>query len=102
MAAGIEIAQHYAAEALRLHFSGMVDPKIRVAMDALNWMKTVWPGKYISISDLCQRGPNSIRVQGARKSAVSILEDHRWLQKTDSGMKIGDNYRRDVWQIMEG
>lgn len=102
MESGIEIVQHYAAEALRLHYSGMVDPKRRLALDALNWMQTSWPEVRISLPDLYQRGPRSIRDKGVARGVVSILEDHGWLQPVDGGATINGQYRREAWQIMEG
>ncbi len=98
---GIEIAQHYAGEALRLHYSGMVDPKKRLAIDALAWMQGIWAEAQISLPDLYQRGPRPIRDKSVAHGVVSILEDHGWLRQVDGGATINGQFRRQAWQIME-
>ncbi len=57
MAAGIELAQHYAAEALRLHGSSQVSADLRLAERTLKWLMLSWPEPTISLPDLYQRGP---------------------------------------------
>ena len=101
MAAGIEIAEHYAAEAMRLHFSGMVDSNKRQALDALHWLQTAWPENHISLPDLYQRGPVTIREKAKAKAVVSILEDHGWLHPVANGATINGQFRRDAWLIVE-
>src|SRR5712675_3617228 len=45
MAAGIELAQHYVAEALRLFAIGAVNSDLRLAQEALVWMYSPSWGK---------------------------------------------------------
>jgi hypothetical protein len=102
MAAGIELAQHYAAEALRLHGGSQVSDELRLAQNALDWLLSRWPEPAVSLPDLYQRGPAAIRdVQTARK-VVTILEDHGWLFRISQGAVIAGERRREAWAIVRG
>jgi hypothetical protein len=79
MAAGIELAQHYAAEALRLHGAGGIGEGLRRAKQVLEWLLTHWNEKAISLPNIYQRGPNAIRDGASARGAVAILEEHGWL-----------------------
>jgi hypothetical protein len=87
VAAGIELAQHYAAEALRLHGGSQISAELRAAQQALNWILCHWREPAISLPDLYQRGPNSIRDAKIARQIVAILEDHGWLYPIPQGSR---------------
>src|SRR5215207_3666807 len=49
--AGIELAQHYVMEALRLFDAGSARPEILRAEQLLDWLQT-WDGELISLPDV--------------------------------------------------
>jgi hypothetical protein len=102
MAAGIELAQHYASEALRLHGASWIAEGIRRTQELLNWLLLHWNEKAISLPDIYQRGPNSIRDASAARKAVDILEEHGWLIRIPQGAVVAGVPRRDAWQIVRG
>lgn len=99
LAAAIELANHYAAEGLRLHEGAQVGGDLRRAQRLLAWLDTSWNEPAISLPDIYQLGPNEIRDQAAAKRLVGILEDHGWLLRIEGGATVGGKRRRDAWQI---
>ena len=92
LAAGIALAEYYAAEALRLHMSGAVDPKLADAEKLRLWCLKQ-PARQVSVRDISRRGPNSIRVTAKARELVQILLDHGWLTLLDDGSK------REVYRV---
>jgi hypothetical protein len=99
--AGIEIAQHYAAEALRLWGASRVSEGLHQAQRLLTWLHTSWAHPVVSLPDIYQRGPSAIRDKASAHSAVTILSDHGWLVSA-SGCEIDGVFRREIWRIIKG
>jgi hypothetical protein len=102
MAAGVELAQYYAAEALRLDGGSRVSGELRLARRALDWLLQHWPEQAISLPDLYQRGPGAIRDNKTARQVVTILEDHGWLARIPEGATVAGVRRRDAWRIVRG
>jgi hypothetical protein len=102
MAAGILLAQHYAAEALRLHGGSQVSTELRIAQQALDWLLRQWGEPAISLPDLYQRGPGVIRDAAAARNVVGILEDAGWLTRIPEGAVVNGVPRREAWRIVRG
>jgi hypothetical protein len=101
MDAGIALARHYAAEALRLFGASRVSGELREAQLVLTWLHTR-PDPLVSLPDIYQFGPNLIRDTTRARRAAGILEDHGHLVRVAEGAVIGDTFRREVWQIVRG
>jgi hypothetical protein len=101
MAAGIAIARHYAAEALRLLGACRVSAELREAQQVLRWLQS-WPHPLVSLPDIYQRGPNSIRDKTRARRVVGILEDHGHLVRLPDGHVVDGTFRREVWEIVRG
>jgi uncharacterized protein DUF3987 len=102
MAAGIELAQHYAAEALRLHGGSLIPDELRTAQQVLDWLLLRWTETAISLRDLYQRGPTVIRHAKTARKVVTILEEHGWLVQLPKGAEITGSYRREAWRVLRG
>jgi hypothetical protein len=100
MARGVVLAQHFAAEALRLFQAGRVSGPVQEAQRLLEWLLTNWTGPLISLPDIYQRGPNSIRDAQRARSAATILAEHGWLIPVSAGGVISEIFRREVWRIV--
>ena len=100
LAAGIALAQHYVAEALRLFEASHVSDVLRQAQQLLSWLLGSWNEAFVSLPDIYQRGPNAIRDKTSAARLVAILEDHGWLIKENSGAEIAGQHRRDAWRII--
>jgi hypothetical protein len=101
MEAGIALAQHYTAEAMRLFGASRVSGELREAKQLLEWLLTSWRESRVSLPDIYQRGPNSIRDKKRAHRAVAILADHGWLVAAPAG-DVDGTYRRGVWRIVRG
>jgi hypothetical protein len=99
MAAGIQLAQHYAAEAMRLFGASRVSAELHEARQLLAWLHTNWQEPLISLPDIYQRGPNAIRDKARAHRAATILADHGWLVSAPAG-KVAGTFRRELWRIM--
>jgi Protein of unknown function (DUF3987) len=97
--AGIELAQHYAVEALRLFDAGSARPELLRAEQLRDWVRT-WPEELISLPDVYQYGPNAFRDSKTAIGAVHLLEDHGFLEPVEGGAVVNGTPRRDVWRIV--
>ncbi len=102
MAAGIVLAQHYAAEALRLFGASQISADLHLAQKALDWLLHQWREPAISLPDLYQRGPNAIREASTARKIVTKLEEHGSLIRIPGGAEIASVWRRDAWRIVRG
>jgi uncharacterized protein DUF3987 len=101
MAAGIELAQHYAAEGLRLFAASRVSAELRLAERTLTWLRVHWADKSaVSLPDLYQFGPNGIRDKATASKVARILEDHGYLSRIEEGAEIDGKWRRDAWRLV--
>jgi len=102
MSAGIILAQHYAAEALRMFEGSRISADLLLAQKLLAWLTQTWNEDAVSLPDIYRNGPNAIRDKKTASSLVNILQDHGWLQRIEGGAEVAGHHRRDVWQIIEG
>jgi hypothetical protein len=100
MAAGIELAQHYATEALRLFAGSRVSAELYLADRTLQWLRAHWTRKpAVSLPDLYQFGPNGIRDKAKASQVVRLLEDPGYLVRIEGGAEIDGKWRRDAWRL---
>ncbi len=102
MAAGIELAQFYAGEALRLFAAGLVNSDLRLAEKLLHWLHTSWNHDAISLVEIYQLGPNSLRDKSTAERIVEILEEHGWLFRVKGGGIVAGEHRREIWLVNRG
>lgn len=99
MQSGIILAQHYAAEALRLFGASQANPDLILAKRLLDWLHNSWPEPVVSLPDIYQRGLNAIANKATAGKLVAILEDHGWLERIKGGAVVSGQRRRDVWCV---
>jgi hypothetical protein len=99
MQAGLAMADHYTAEALRLVGGSQVNAHLRLAQRLIDWLLTQWSEPFISLPDIHQRGPNAVRDQATARKPVSVLEDHGWLLRIPDGSVVAGVRRREAWTI---
>jgi len=98
--AGIALARFYASEALRLFNAGMGDPNIVLAERLLQWLHDLPEREYITLPDIYQRGPNSIRDKATAKRIAGVLAAHGWLRRVKDGIDMEGKKRREAWRII--
>jgi hypothetical protein len=102
MQAGIALAEHYAAEALRLFGVSRINSDLRLAQRLRDWLLKQWGEPNISLPDIYQRSLNAIGDQATAAKLVAILEDHGWLERIPQGAEVAGQRRRDAWRIVRG
>jgi Protein of unknown function (DUF3987) len=98
---GIALAEHYAAEALRLFAASQVDAELTKARELLRWLIMEWEGDVVGLPEIYQRGPNFVRDLKTARALVSLLENHGHLVRVVGGATIAENRRKEAWRIRE-
>jgi len=99
MESACHIARYYANETLRIFQIGTTSSELMEAQKLLDWLHKSWEDSMISLPDIYQRGPNSVRDKSTAKHLVKILADHGWLEEIPGGAKIQGRFRSEVWRI---
>jgi hypothetical protein len=102
MRAGVALAEHYAAEALRLFGVARISADLRLAQRLLDWLLGTWSEPNISLPDIYQRSLNAIADKATAAKLVGIIEDHGWLARIPQGAVVAGQRRRDAWRIIRG
>lgn len=102
MGAGIALAEHYAAEALRLFGASRINGDLRLAQKLLDWLLGTWGEPAISLPDIYQRSLNAIGDKATAAKLVAILEDHGSLVSIPQGAIVAGQRRREAWRIIRG
>jgi hypothetical protein len=100
MRAGIDLAQHYADEGLRLFGASQQSKLIRGAIKLNHWLRHSWQGETISLPDIYQYGPNFLRDASIARPIAAVLEEHGWLVPLSQGTTGNGNSRRENWRII--
>ena len=100
MRSGIALADHYAAEALRLFGANKVNADLKLAQRLLDHLHANWTEPAVSLPDIYQRTLNAIGDKATAARMVRILEDHGWLRGIPGGATINGERRREAWSIV--
>jgi hypothetical protein len=99
MACGIELAQHYAAEALRLQGAAAVAPELALAGRLLAW----WQGRggtTLHLAEVYQRGLNALNTAAKARACVEVLVEHGHARRLPPGTVLDGKPRRDAWELV--
>ena len=97
----IRLAEHYAAEGLRVFEASRIDGDLALAQQLLEWLQSaLWGEPMFSLPDIYQTGPNPIRDKKTAARLVGILEDHGHAARVDGGGVVAGQRRRDVWRLI--
>jgi hypothetical protein len=96
MACGVALAEHYAAEALRLQGAGSVAPDLRLAAKVLAWWQAR-PDPRCHLSMMYQYGPAGVREAATARRVASILEDHKWVTRLPPNSEVDGAPRKEAW-----
>ncbi len=99
MAGGIALAQHYAAELLRLHGAAGVSANLQLAARLLTWWQAR-PDRRCHLASIYQRGLNAVRDAATARRIVGILEEHGWVDKLPTGTVLEGTARNDAWELV--
>src|SRR5437868_6900566 len=99
MEAGIELAQHFASEGLRLSGASLINAELKLAANVLTWLH-LRHEDVVSLPCLYQHGPSAIRDKAKATKIAAILEDHGHLAPIEGGTEVDGKWRRVVWRLV--
>jgi hypothetical protein len=100
MADGITLAQFYLSEALRLADAATVSAEIERAETLRAWLLESFPHSEVTVRDVVQFGPNSLREAPKARAAIALLVAHHWLIPLEQGTFIRGAARKEAWRIV--
>jgi len=95
---GIELANYYASETLRLFNASSIRAELRQAEILLNWLQHLWTEPCVTVRVVLRRGPKPIRDKATAERLLSILEAHGWVWPSD-GAAVEGKPARKAWGI---
>ena len=95
---GIEIAQYYIGEAVRLFHSASDDQELILAQKVFDWGMQQ-QGGIIALAELYRCGPNAVRDKKTATRMIEILEQHHRAERIEGGAEVNGKPRRDVWKL---
>ena len=100
MKAGIELAQYYAQEALRLKDMQTIDKDLTLAQRILDWLKDK-EYQHVSLQDVYQLAPvTEIRNASRARQIMKILVEHGHISCIAEGKEINGVHRKEVWEVL--
>ena len=99
VAGGIQLAQHYAAEMIRLKGAAAVAPDLALAARLLEWLRAR-PSQQVHLADIYQRGLNAVGTATTARRIMNILAEHGWVTPLPNGTVIGDAARKEAWELV--
>lgn len=98
---GIELAQFYLREAVRLGDAATVSEEIERTEALRKWLLDAWPHTEIMPREVLQRAPvRALRESPKARAAMALLEKHGWLVRLPEGMVVRGAARKEAWQIV--
>jgi hypothetical protein len=99
MACGITLAQHYAAEMLRLQGGASISLDLRLAARLLEWWEAR-PDPRCHLAAIYQIGPGALRNAADARRIVGILEENGLVLRLPVGTVVDGAPRRDAWELV--
>jgi hypothetical protein len=101
MARGIELAQFYLGEAVRLGDAATVSEEIERAEKLRKWLLDDWPEAEITVREVLRLAPvRALRESPKARAALALLEKHGWLVPLPEGTVVRGAARKEAWQIV--
>jgi hypothetical protein len=98
IACGIALAQHHAAELLRLQGAATISPDLRLAQRLLAWWQAQ-PGGACHLAQVYQHGPGAVREAETARRIIRLLVEAGWLVKLPVGAELDGAARREAWKL---
>lgn len=100
MACGIQLAKHYAAEALRMKQAAIVAPDLRLAARLLDWWRAR-PDPICHLAEIYQRGIYAVGDAATARRIVAILDDHGHVTRLQAGTEVDGKPRKEAWRLVQ-
>ena len=92
------LTQYYLNEGLRLLNSSIADPVLKEASKLLEWLR-VKDKTIVTLPEIYQCGPNSIRDAKKARILMSILIEHGYALPLSSGVEFDGKMRNEAFEV---
>ena len=92
------LTQYYLNEALRLFNSGIADPLLQEANKLLEWLR-VKDKTIVTLPEIYQCGPNSIRDAKKARQLIAILVEHGYALPLPGGAEFEGKMRKEAFEV---
>ena len=99
---GIELADWYLAEAVRLRDGASISADVHKAEKLRVWLMDRWPEDYISASIIVHAGAANIKTAKEARAVIPHLAKNGWLIPQEAGAMVQGKHRKEAWQIVRG
>jgi hypothetical protein len=100
---GIELAQFYLGEAMRLADAATVSAEIGRAEALRKWLLERWPEPEVLVRDVLRLAPiRALRESPQARAALTLLEKYGWLVPLEPGTVVRGGSRKEAWRIVRG
>ena len=101
MAWGIELAQFYLSEALRLADAATVSAEIERAESLRKWLLESWTEPEVLVRDVMRLAPSrALRESPQARAALELLEKHGWIVPLEPGTEVRGASRKEAWRVV--
>ena len=103
MAWGIDLAQFYLSEALRLADAATVSAEIERAESLRKWLLESWTEPEVLVRDVMRLAPSrALRESPQARAALALLEKHGWIVPLEPGTVVRGVSRKEAWRVIRG
>jgi hypothetical protein len=92
------LIQYYLNEQLRLFNSGVADPSLQEANKLLEWLRTECK-KLVTLPEIYQYGPNSIRDARKARNLMKILSEHGYALPLNDEVAFEGKVRKEAYEV---
>ena len=100
------LLEYYTQEQLRLCHNQSLPRHLSDAIALLDWLRRKWWSelrqRHVSVADICQNGPPSIRQAGQARLACAVLVENGWLHQMKDGVLIRGKMRKEAFLLDGG
>jgi len=101
MERGIDLANYFAGELLRLKSAGWLDPNLVRAERLRVWLVGTWSEEHISTRAIMQYAPSEFRISASdNEKSIECLVRHGWLVLSEGGVSIKGRHSQKAWRVV--
>jgi len=101
MGSGINLADYYLAEAVRLVEAAAVSAEARIAETLRIWLVESWPHDDVLPAEILRHGPNRLRERDKLTKPLATLASSGWLVRLPEGAVVRGSTRREAYRIVK-
>lgn len=97
---GIELADWYLSEAVRLKNAASISADVRKAEKLRIWLMERWTENFIATTMIVQAGAANIKTASEARAVIPQLTKTGWLIPMEGGAIVQDKHRKEAWRIV--